>query len=46
MTTNSSHQANLRNYILVTAAYWGLRSPMVPAHVGAALFHTIGYTPR
>lgn len=46
MTTNPSQQANLRNYILVTAAYWGFTITDGALRMLVLLyFHTIGYTP-
>ncbi len=46
MTTNTTEAANLRNYILVTAAYWGFTITDGALRMLVLLyFHTIGYTP-
>lgn len=46
MTTNTAEQDNLRNYILVTAAYWGFTITDGALRMLVLLyFHTIGYTP-
>ena len=46
MTTNPTEAANLRNYILVTAAYWGFTITDGALRMLVLLyFHTIGYTP-
>jgi len=46
MTTNTTERANLRNYILVTVAYWGFTITDGALRMLVLLyFHTIGYTP-
>ena len=46
MTTNTTERDNLRNYILVTAAYWGFTITDGALRMLVLLyFHTIGYTP-